>query len=426
MSQQLAAWNEPLKQYFANSGAPLAGGFVYTYVAGSSTPLVTYQDINGVTPNAVPIALDAAGKCVIYAGVGTYKIDVQDSNGVSIDGYPLDNVPGTPLANSVVDATVTWGETVTAGQCVYLSDGSGGKTAGRWYKADSGNTYSSTLPEIGFVVIAGAGGSTGTARLIGRVTGLSGLSVTTSKYYVGVAGALTNVFSSAARFVGQADSTTSLIATPDPPSSTAAPVAVAISTAFETAARFTGATTGGGANTFGTSGLAQATGGAGGGSADSRWEQDGSNGGVFGGSPRFGARGYFVTKGSDGQAFIGLGGPTVAAAGITFTVAHIGFKITWSGSNVASLYATQANGAETASAALTTVVANDTLDLMLQVNGTGSVDYYWRKNGSAWSAATNLSTNLPVSVSQFCDAALSNVAMASASQFNWTGMSFTR
>ena len=60
-----------------------------------------------------------------------------------------------------------------------------------------------------------------------------------------------------------------------------------------------------------------------------------------------------------------------------------------------SLYATQADGTtENASAALTTVAAFDDLDLILQVNSTTSVDYYWRLNGGALSSATNLTSNI--------------------------------
>jgi len=32
------------QQFFDNNGIPLAGGLIYTYQAGSSTPLVTYTD----------------------------------------------------------------------------------------------------------------------------------------------------------------------------------------------------------------------------------------------------------------------------------------------------------------------------------------------------------------------------------------------
>jgi hypothetical protein len=50
------------QQFFNNNGEPLNGGLVYTYQAGSSTPLATYTDINGTTANANPIVLDSSGR----------------------------------------------------------------------------------------------------------------------------------------------------------------------------------------------------------------------------------------------------------------------------------------------------------------------------------------------------------------------------
>ena len=35
-------------QFFTTTGLPLAGGLIYTYQAGSSTPLATYSDNGGV------------------------------------------------------------------------------------------------------------------------------------------------------------------------------------------------------------------------------------------------------------------------------------------------------------------------------------------------------------------------------------------
>jgi hypothetical protein len=69
---------------------------------------------------------------------------------------------------------------------------------------------------VGFAVAAMASAGSGTIRLSGRVTGLSSLSAGSSYYVSGTAGALTATMPSNARFVGQADSTTTLIATPNP------------------------------------------------------------------------------------------------------------------------------------------------------------------------------------------------------------------
>lgn len=119
------------------------------------------------------------------------------------------------------------------------------------------------------------------------------------------------------------------------------------------------------------------------------------------GSPTFSTRVLFtLISNSAGSMYLGLGNPTVATTGHTFTVGHTGFKVIRSG-GVNTLYATQADGAaETVSSALTTIADGDEMDLVLRVNGTASVDYYWRKNGGALSSATNLTTNMPAGTSQ--------------------------
>jgi len=112
----------------------------------------------------------------------------------------------------------TAGETLLAGDVAYLSSGSGGKTAGLWYKADSANAYSSTLPVLAMVPAGITSGSSGTFRLAGAMPGLSALTLGAT-YYVGTTGALTATAPTNARVVGVADTTTSLIITPNPPAS---------------------------------------------------------------------------------------------------------------------------------------------------------------------------------------------------------------
>jgi hypothetical protein len=67
------------KQYYETSaGIPLVGGKVYTYIAGTTTPQVTYQDSAGASPNANPVILDARGEATIYWN-GNYKVILRDS-----------------------------------------------------------------------------------------------------------------------------------------------------------------------------------------------------------------------------------------------------------------------------------------------------------------------------------------------------------
>jgi hypothetical protein len=55
----LAPPNHP--QFFNSSGLPLSGGFIYTYLAGTTTLSNTYADSTGTVQNTDPILLDASG-----------------------------------------------------------------------------------------------------------------------------------------------------------------------------------------------------------------------------------------------------------------------------------------------------------------------------------------------------------------------------
>lgn len=75
MAQPLQA---PFCQFFDSNGNPLAGGKVFTYLAGTSTPQASYTDASGATPNANPVILDSAGRAQIWLQ-GFYKITVTDA-----------------------------------------------------------------------------------------------------------------------------------------------------------------------------------------------------------------------------------------------------------------------------------------------------------------------------------------------------------
>lgn len=64
------------QQFFSATGVPLAGGCVFTFSAGTTTPAATYIDINGIVQNANPLTLDGGGFAVIYLANQSYKIQV--------------------------------------------------------------------------------------------------------------------------------------------------------------------------------------------------------------------------------------------------------------------------------------------------------------------------------------------------------------
>lgn len=82
----------PKVRFFDNNGDPLAGGKVYSYEAGTSTPKNTYTDSTGSTANANPVILDADGYANIWLDTGDYKIVLTDADDVTI--FTTDDVPG--------------------------------------------------------------------------------------------------------------------------------------------------------------------------------------------------------------------------------------------------------------------------------------------------------------------------------------------
>jgi len=74
-------------QFFDNNGNPLAGGLIYTYAAGTTTPASTYTSSSGGTANPNPIVLDSAGRtpAQIWLTEGSsYKFVLQTSGGGTI------------------------------------------------------------------------------------------------------------------------------------------------------------------------------------------------------------------------------------------------------------------------------------------------------------------------------------------------------
>jgi hypothetical protein len=79
-----AAFLAPNAQFrsWDNSGAPLVGGQLFTYAAGTTTPIATYTDSTAGTPNTNPIILNSRGEAQVWLlpNVG-YKFILQDSSG---------------------------------------------------------------------------------------------------------------------------------------------------------------------------------------------------------------------------------------------------------------------------------------------------------------------------------------------------------
>jgi hypothetical protein len=95
--------------HFNNAaGAPLVGGSVAVYLAGTTTLATTYQDKDLTTENTNPVTLDANGSCLFWVDpVYRYKFLLRDANDATVSGWPVDNIPGTADAVAALAAATT-------------------------------------------------------------------------------------------------------------------------------------------------------------------------------------------------------------------------------------------------------------------------------------------------------------------------------
>jgi len=80
-------------QFFTDDGVPLAGGLIYSYAAGTTTPKVTYTSSLGTVAHPNPIILNSAVRVPggeIWLTLGSYKFVLANSSNVTIATY--DNV----------------------------------------------------------------------------------------------------------------------------------------------------------------------------------------------------------------------------------------------------------------------------------------------------------------------------------------------
>jgi hypothetical protein len=93
---------------------PLAGGKIYTYEAGTTTPLATYTSSSGNTAHTNPIILNSAGRVPsggeIWIALRLYKFVLKTSADVTIATY--DNVGSSFNAAAIIANFTGNGSTV--------------------------------------------------------------------------------------------------------------------------------------------------------------------------------------------------------------------------------------------------------------------------------------------------------------------------
>lgn len=108
----------PKLQFFDANGNPLAGGKLYSYAAGTTTPLATYTDYGGGTANSNPVILDSRGEANVWFGTAQYKLKLTDADDVEV--YTVDNLNGPDAATLAVLAASSGSSLIG-----YINSGSG-------------------------------------------------------------------------------------------------------------------------------------------------------------------------------------------------------------------------------------------------------------------------------------------------------------
>lgn len=115
----VSPYKSPRVTFTDASGIPLAGGCVFTYAGGTSTPQATFTDYTGSTPNSDPVILDATGSAVMWLGPYTYKFVVWSNGGTNCASgtqeWMVDQVPGNVYLNATLTGATLINPTITGG-----------------------------------------------------------------------------------------------------------------------------------------------------------------------------------------------------------------------------------------------------------------------------------------------------------------------
>ena len=140
----------PKQQIFGTDGAPLVGGKIYTYAAGTSTPIATYTDFGAGTANTNPIILDSYGQANIWLlSTYGYKFVVKDATDVLL--YTVDNITVPADLSSFASPPPSGSTTPTTGAFTTLSATSLTLTGTGASKLNVGSTAQRPTPVTGMV-----------------------------------------------------------------------------------------------------------------------------------------------------------------------------------------------------------------------------------------------------------------------------------
>lgn len=158
-------------QFFDNNGNILSGGNLYTYAAGTTTPLTTYTSSAATTANSNPIVLDASGRVPYEIWINTTstaKFALYTSTGTLIGTW--DNIPSYAAALNL---------TGTNNAVAYFNS-VGTFTSSSNMTFDGSNlTVAGGITTGSDVAITGNISTTGTATFTGLISSTAGISSST-------------------------------------------------------------------------------------------------------------------------------------------------------------------------------------------------------------------------------------------------------
>lgn len=154
------------------NGDPLAGGSVFFYVPGTTTPKTTWVDSGFTVANVNPIILDQAGRATIW-GQGAYRQVVVDQFGNTQWDQVTDAGFSTTLTTLTVNGTTTLNGATTVNGLLSAFDGAqvtGGVavdslTATNDVNVDGKLTVSASGSKFSNGLVVGSSGGVGTTAL---------------------------------------------------------------------------------------------------------------------------------------------------------------------------------------------------------------------------------------------------------------------
>ena len=89
-------------------GLDYAGGLLYTYETGTTTPKATWTDSSKLTPNSNPVVLDSMGRADVWIDTtyGKYRFKLTDADGIVLFTKDEIGLLDTPVSSGLVTGSL--------------------------------------------------------------------------------------------------------------------------------------------------------------------------------------------------------------------------------------------------------------------------------------------------------------------------------